>query len=119
MLHSPEQRRRSFIAYSYGRYASHAAAAVRTRSFREAAKRHEDRARDCRQQRGLDEHGHVAVEHSHRWSQTHFFPARAFRASRKSCARRGLILRKCAHGASFANENVITLILGYLPSARV
>src|SRR5467141_2706529 len=38
MLHSPEQRRRSFIAYSYGRYASHAAAAVRTRSFREAAK---------------------------------------------------------------------------------
>ena len=38
MLHSPEQRRRSFIAYSYGRYASHAAAAVRTRSFRETAK---------------------------------------------------------------------------------
>src|SRR5439155_8176485 len=30
--------------------------------------RHEDRARDCRQQRVLDEHGHVAEKHVHRRS---------------------------------------------------
>jgi len=37
MLHSPEQRIRSFIPYSYGKYASHESPAVKTRRLLDIA----------------------------------------------------------------------------------